>query len=649
MMTRKSVSQSHISQTPSYYSGSQSGSESGISDEDESPEEDTKSSTKCGAFCENLQHIDATNLTLSPLGAGIWDEWGVYYCNSRFGRHTRFNPDYFSLAAIFIVGQSNFFNLIDLMQEHGGSAFLIVLFMTYMSFGYPTYLLETLMGQYSGRKPILMIRHLMPILQGLGIALYIRTLIRAVNSLSNFAYCLYHCWDLLFCKASQSVLLKRFLSREREPIHLRLLKAIPGPIIRMILIFACFVKLSDLAAGMKVVLRLLLLFLFGYTFNGYLRTNPKQLQENSIVYLPLRTTFAPKWEKIVDGRVWVQAIIFVVHSLELGTLVHPYLGSKTFFHYRTARDGVLLILVAITWNLIGAVGVLLWLGYVGINKTEIEASLKQLKGHYGIHIVFILKHIQAELTQQVEGDVLFFCAIFYMIVGIAALLAGVAYLYVMIDSTYSESGHPLLKLCIMMFYVFAYPTIAFPLMLAFDGMRNIVFVHFFLANSWVGLFLIILYTSAVAWSQGMARILHDFYNMLHLKGYEVRTHFYQIPKLVPFLFVGFLTFAMIQDLIERYHPNEGSTDWLDPMTMVIGHLLSLLPIFAVCFGAVYYLVKERKDNYAVKSKPLSEPHRDFYKNKHHTDVCFKDYEFFNYGSGKRKSDRSKEATVEETS
>ncbi|CAL8111546.1 unnamed protein product [Orchesella dallaii] len=371
MMIRKDGSNksptSRITYSSSYYSGSQS--DSGKSDDDESPDEDVKSKPKCGAcgtFCSSLQHIDATNLQLNPLGAGIWDECTAMIINLHF----------------------------DL--ENGGSAFLIVLFMTYMSFGYPAYLLETLMGQYSGRKPILMIRHLLPIFS-----------------------------------------VKRFLTRETEANTFKLFQGYSWPFnsndvdpefskekpvlitFSGFLMIACFLKLSDLAAGMKVVLRLLLLFLFGYTFNGYLRTNPQQLQENSIVYLPLRSTFAPKWEKIVDGRVWVQAIIFVVHSMELGTLVHPYLGSKTFFHYRTARDGVLLILVAITWNLIGAVGVLLWLGYVGINKSEMEASLKQLKGHYGIHVVFIMKHIQAELAQQVEGDVLFFCAIFYMIVGIA--------------------------------------------------------------------------------------------------------------------------------------------------------------------------------------------------------------------------------------
>lgn len=64
-------------------------------------------------------------------------------------------------------------------------------------------------------------------------------------------------------------------------------------------------------------------------------------------------------------------------------------------------------------------GVLLWLGYVGIDKKELEASFEELKGHYGLLVVFIMKHIQAEMTQEMETDVLLCCAWFFLITGLA--------------------------------------------------------------------------------------------------------------------------------------------------------------------------------------------------------------------------------------
>lgn len=109
----------------------------------------------------------------------------------------------------------------------------------------------------------------------------------------------------------------------------------------------CFIKkLSEFGAGMKVVLRLLLLFLVGYTFTGYARISPSveqirnytmDLGKSKLLYIPLKVTFTPHWIHIINGGTWVKATLFVMNSMELGSLVHPYLGSKVFFHYRCTR------------------------------------------------------------------------------------------------------------------------------------------------------------------------------------------------------------------------------------------------------------------------------------------------------------------------
>jgi hypothetical protein len=112
--------------------------------------------------------VSATNLKMGAgPEAGMWDTWGIYYCSNRFGRHPQFNASYFSLAAVFIMGQGSAMDLVGLMLNHGGIAFIPLLFLVYISIGYPVYLLETIMGQYSARKPIQMLRYMLPAFSGM--------------------------------------------------------------------------------------------------------------------------------------------------------------------------------------------------------------------------------------------------------------------------------------------------------------------------------------------------------------------------------------------------------------------------------------------------------------------------------------------------
>ncbi len=76
-------------------------------------------------------------------------------------------------------------------------------------------------------------------------------------------------------------------------------------------------------------------------------------------------------------------------------------------------------MLAIAWNMAVSIAALCWLGYVGVNETQIKAANEHLFGHYGLTIVFMLKHLQGEMTQNVQGDLLFFNACFYSIVAVA--------------------------------------------------------------------------------------------------------------------------------------------------------------------------------------------------------------------------------------
>lgn len=85
----------------------------------------------------------------------------------------------------------------------------------------------------------------------------------------------------------------------------------------------------------KIVVLVLLLGMGGYLLVGLSRIS--EAKSSSIVYSPLMSTLTPNWKAMFNGQAWLDAMTFVIQSLELGTLVHPYLGSKNFFHYRCHR------------------------------------------------------------------------------------------------------------------------------------------------------------------------------------------------------------------------------------------------------------------------------------------------------------------------
>lgn len=62
--------------------------------------------------------------------------------------------------------------------------------------------------------------------------------------------------------------------------------------------------------------------------------------------------------------------------------------------FRQFRDGLYLVLLALAWNIGASVAALSWLGYIGVNHAQMTAATEHLFGHYGLVIVFMLKHIQ---------------------------------------------------------------------------------------------------------------------------------------------------------------------------------------------------------------------------------------------------------------
>ena len=81
------------------------------------------------------------------------------------------------------------------------------------------------------------------------------------------------------------------------------------------------------------------------------------------------------------------------------------------------RDGIFIIILTMLYNLIGAVAVLLVLGYVTVNSKEMLRALEQIGGFQGLFITYVMKNNQGNLMAIAEYDIEFYCAVFYGLTG----------------------------------------------------------------------------------------------------------------------------------------------------------------------------------------------------------------------------------------
>lgn len=120
-----------------------------------------------------------------------------------------------------------------------------------------------------------------------------------------------------------------------------------------------------------------------------------------------------------------------------------------------------------------------------------------------------------------------------------AMFATVCYIYILSDSCFPESGHPMIKICTILWHVFVFGYIFFPAILSGGGLNHLIFLNYYGAESWTGTFLVLCFICGVVFTHGFARVMYDFYNICHLKGYEVKTLQHHIPKLVGVVYLVF--------------------------------------------------------------------------------------------------------------
>ncbi|CAG7823659.1 unnamed protein product, partial [Allacma fusca] len=572
----------------------------------------------------------------SDIEEGRWDFWKAYYCsNSDTANSTTLNEIFLAWSILYTTGQNSHQDLISLMLKHGGIAFLVVCLTVYIGVGYPMYVLETMMGQYGCRKPFTMIRLMAPYMQGIGPALWLRTLLSGVESLVTAIYGCIYFLDLYICHINHNQILSKFWLRQNSTLfdgrslQFGFTDEPNGYVsdygtrewIIFLLILTTVFALTGLRSFGKLYslgVKGMFLIWLGYLVIVVLRTFGGKW--DSLMYFPLRKALEANWSMILKGKVWMDAVFFVINTLGLVTLVHPYFASRCFFHYRTARDGILIIFLTIVWNLIGASAVLLFIGYITVNKKEMLNTLEQIGGYQGIFISYVMKVNQANLVGNLEYDIEFYFGMYYGMIAVSGLFAFHSCLRALIQCSYQEYTSIVLAMSVIIILMVIYCVGVPFVFISPDGLRILIFLEHVLHQTGNVIFLGGCFFWSVAYSHNFAKVVYDIRNMVHLTIFQPLGENYRVcayyPKFYRNVIVILIVMLLIHSLARLPYPVRAGTDY-SGNTMYVGIAVAVLPLLFVLIVWVLTCAKAE-----ARKQNIYRPHRDWYKNWYHTLVCF---------------------------
>ena len=180
--------------------------------------------------------------------------------------------------------------------------------------GAPLLLLEMSLGQYSGLAPVSLFRHLCPLLSGLGLAMCIQALVRAMLDLAVIMWSGQAIW-LLF---SEQNIRDGFFYRDvlhKEDASLQELGQLGGQL-SLILAIGCVSLFTLMAAGTKSVGKVCLvgvpacfMLMMILTIRSCLATGGPQ---------GVLTLLTPNWSVFTQPIVWLEVTGQVIFSLQLG-------------------------------------------------------------------------------------------------------------------------------------------------------------------------------------------------------------------------------------------------------------------------------------------------------------------------------------------
>ncbi len=67
-----------------------------------------------------------------------------------------------------------------------------------------------------------------------------------------------------------------------------------------------------------------------------------------------------------------------------------------------------------------------------------------------------------------------------------------------------------------------------------------IFINFYVHRGWSPFFILGCYFAAVAFGHDLGKFVHDFLNVIHMKGYHSKQHTYHVPRIMRYFVLAFL-------------------------------------------------------------------------------------------------------------
>ena len=258
--------------------------------------------------------------------------------------------------------------------KNGGLAFLVLYSVLLVIIGAPLVLMEMFLGQYSSLAGVHIYYNICPLMSGLGVAMYVTVIIRAVLNISVMVWvsrAVYDIFALLDTNMGLETIKDVAELQHQTPtvdglFSLEYTELITLAVIIVIMFVLAVGGVAAIGRICQLGLASSLLLMVTLTIRCCLSPSGGQA---------VKSLLAPDWSHLTQPRVWLEAVVQVVMSLHLGLGVISTYASHNGYSHNIVRDSVIVTSGHWVWSMVSTVFMSAMLGMSQVSLTDIHGVM----------------------------------------------------------------------------------------------------------------------------------------------------------------------------------------------------------------------------------------------------------------------------------
>jgi len=523
--------------------------------------------------------------------------------------------DFLGSTCAFTLSLHSLWSLPISVLQHGGVSFLMMYTVILATLGAPLLLLEMSLGQYSGLAPARLFRHLCPLLAGLGVAVCIQAVFRAMLDLAVLMWAGQALWQIF----SEQNIRDGFFYRDvlsKEDASLDRLGELGGQL-SLVLAVASVSIFILIAAGTRSVGKVCLvavpisfMILVTLTIRTCLASGGPQ---------GVWTLLTPDWSVLTQPTVWLEAVGQVVFSLQLGLGAVSAYSSYNTYQHNIVRDCAIMVISHLVWVILAILLTFSLLGVahntqtINITNLASDPSLISITGQ-GIWLAAITL-IETSLAKISFGWL--WASLFFILLILVSITSVFGYLEVITSSLVSLRPSTLSFKPALAFGVLAL-IFLIDLVLATQGGIHVYHLLLTYISNWPTLLFSLLTVFSAVLCHGTNILMKDISSMSKLSLPHWATSHLSV------IYFSFLPAFLSACLFQSLH-SLGSHHLVQPLStfglllphwgMPMGWSLAILPISPILLGALVHCVcgnrgVPRFSNFMKSLEPTEKWHRN---------------------------------------